>query len=546
MTTFNLKQVTVPLFGEVEARTPKWFRAFAAAPANTQVRLDDPALDIIAKELGFDAEGLAGDARRYVDGSYREQARGMGGSSLGSLGEILTFIVNRAKPGRKIVRVESWRVGANQTPKGSLFPQPDFIFVDPSGQPTALEVKSTEAFNFIDLRDTPKRWTWLRPCSSVGYCRERALPQLAYVNGSVAPQQHQLALRGGSVVPFPVDRGVAAAVLAVDGRVNKLRKNAKLRTPKDCRNAQRDCWSCISPVCHFTIVTMPNAPGRLSLAGTDQGGSALWLGAYQRWSQALAARDLIAVRSTIDALADSTARWLARSEGPVRDVLRAFWGSYLGDVTRARGFDVNVPGQLGGLDREGLDFEWSPAPLGQPQNTEVGLDEIGRVLSGVQDDEGSVASFINSVRLQGDGPVRESLSIGVVEDFVEFRLASNAWWASESVASTEHAARIAERLFGVAMVASQRQTSLDGYSPRLQEVVAHVGDQVVRLGWESVSAAPGTHSWCRWCREIEHAPRRWPPWPALLASGDPRLRLRVLRDGRAELRVQRALFGRTG
>ena len=146
MPTFEVKRVDVPLFGFVEEpNKEKWFAAFAAATTTIQIQIDAAALDAIADELEIDAEGLAADAERYVNGSYRAKARGMGGSQLGDLGEVLTFIANRV-PGREITRVVSWRAGLSQVIKGSLFPQPDFLVNDAAGL-AALEVKATEAFD---------------------------------------------------------------------------------------------------------------------------------------------------------------------------------------------------------------------------------------------------------------------------------------------------------------------------------------------------------------------------------------------------------------
>lgn len=89
--TFEVKQVTVPLFGVVEApNQAAWLSALAAASATTHVQVDEAALNLIAEELELDADGLATDAERYVSGQYRAEARGMGGSRLGDLGEVLT------------------------------------------------------------------------------------------------------------------------------------------------------------------------------------------------------------------------------------------------------------------------------------------------------------------------------------------------------------------------------------------------------------------------------------------------------------------------
>ena len=542
--TFQVKQVTVPLFGVVEApNQAAWLSAFAAASATTQVQVDEAALNLIAEELELDADGLAADAERYVRGQYRAKARGMGGSRLGDLGEVLTFLTNRV-PGREIVRVVSWRAGANQPVKGSRFPQPDFIVTDASGSAAALEVKSTEAFDFIALRDTPKKWTWLQPCSSVAGCREQALPQLAYVAGALTPQQHSLVVRAGTVVPFPVGKGVGAAVIAVDGRTSGLRSDPKFRTPKNCRQASRDCWSCIPSACHFVLVTMPNAPGVLSLAGVGDG-SAGWLRAYQRWSQALRAHDIFAVRRTVADLAEAVTTWLTSPDLAEPEVLRAFWGSYLLDAMRSRGLDVEVPGQFGDLRRSELGFDWSPAPLAEPTNREATIEEIARMIA---DDRESLVPFAMSARLRRDDRAADSLSVAVSGEFVEFRLASNVWWTTGAVETIESASAVATRLFSVALEASDFPAPADSGAVPLREVVAQVGDLPIRLGWESKPAARRSASWRSWLRHwpfwFDAEPWPWPPWPVLLALGDPRVRLRVLRDGRADLRVDKTLLRR--
>lgn len=543
--TFEVKQVTVPLFGVVEAPDQAaWLSSFAAAGATTQVQVDNAALNLIADELELDADGLAEDAERYVSGRYRVKARGMGGSRLGDLGEILTFLVNQVR-GSEIVRVVSWRAGAGQAVKGSRFPQPDFIVRDANGSAAALEVKSTEAFDFIDLRDAPKKWTWLQPCSSVAGCREQALPQLAYVAGALTPQQHSLVVRAGTVVPFPVGKGVAAAVVAVDGRTEGLRSDPKFKTPKTCRDANRSCWSCIPSGCHFVLVTMPNAPGMLSLAGTAGERAANWLPAYRRWSQALAARDLLAVRESVGALSEAVSTWLASPDLPQPEVLRAFWGSYLHDAMRSRGLDVAVPGQLGNLTGPVFDFGWSPAPLAEPTNRESSIEEIARVIGDAQE---SLAPFTMSARLRGDDRAEGSLSVGLAGDFVGFRLASDTWWTAGAIENTDSASAVATRLLSAALEASGLPVTPDRGGFALREVVAQVGENTVRLGWESKPVTPRSTSWRSllryWPFWFEPEGWTWPPWPVLLALGDPRVRLRVRRDGRAELRVHKTLLRR--
>lgn len=542
--TFEVKQVTVPLFGVVEApNQAAWLSAFAAASATTQVQVDEAALNLIAEELELDADGLAADAERYVSGQYRAKARGMGGSRLGDLGEVLTFLMNRVLY-REIVRVVSWRAGANQPVKGSRFPQPDFIVTDASGSAAALEVKSTEAFDFIALRDTPKKWTWLQPCSSVAGCREQALPQLAYVAGALTPQQHSLVVRAGTVVPFPVGKGVGAAVIAVDGRTSGLRSDLKFRTPKSCRQASRDCWWCIPSACHFVLVTMPNAPGMLSLGGGAEDGPRSFLHSYERWSQALAARDLLAVSATIGPLVEAVETWLAAASVVEPEVLRGFWGSYLGDAMRSRGIDVAVPGGLGDLSREEWNFEWSPAPLAEPAGREAPVEDITRIVLQSQD---AGTPFLISARPRSDERGSDTVSVRGDTSFVEFHLVSRTWWMASTVETIDSASTIAARLVSFALeVSGWRNAPPTGAAVPLRELVAQVGDHRVRLGWESKAAPAHSAAWRSWIRDWpfwlldEQWPR--PPWPVLLLHGDPRVRLRVTPDGRASLRVARTLL----
>lgn len=424
MPAFNVKRVQTSLFGVIEAANQSpWLGAFAGSGSTISIDLDDGALDLLAEELELDADGLAADAERYVGGLYRAKARGMGGSRLGDFGEVIAFLLNRGS-GSEIVRVVSWRRGPGQPIKGSRFPQPDFL-VRQAGTTRALEVKSTEAFDFVDLRDTSKKWTWLQPCGAVTLCRSQALPQLGYVNGTFTPQQHSLLVRGGDVVPFPVGNGEAIAVLAVDGRIGSLRGESKYKTPKPCRQAGRSCWACVDEECDVIVVQMPNAPGRLSLAGDSERWSKAWFDAYRRWGQALAARDSAATASAVLELSESMQAWSGEFEQAQRldelgladgkhdepaTVLRAFWGSYLGDAMRTRGVAVEVPEGLGLLSGRGLGFDWRPAPLAEPSVRETTLDELNRALSGIAD----VSQPLMLSTLQGgDAADRGSISLAL-------------------------------------------------------------------------------------------------------------------------------------
>lgn len=539
MPTFEVKQIQVPLFGVVEASNQEpWFTSVSGTTALTRVQLDSAALDFIANDLELDAEGLAGDAERYVNGSYRAKARGMGGSRLGDLGEVLTYLVNRTH-GQEVVRVVSWRAGTGQAVKGSRFPQPDFILKNTSGL-AALEVKSTEAFDFVDLRDTTKKWMHLQPCSRVNGCREQALPQLGFVAGTFTPQQHNLVVQAGHVVPFPVGKGIAAAVLAVDGRTNALRSEAKYMTPPACRSANRKCWSCLPEQCHIVLVTMQNAPGVLSLAGAAGEGSTVWFRAYQRWSQALAAHDLLAVRSSLRNVVDSVTSWLDLIEDSKVNVIRSFWGSYLHDAMRSRGFNVEVPQLFGNLSQQDLDFEWAPAPVAEPEIREASVEDVVHLVSRNQ---GSVEPFSMSVRLRRNDQDLGTISVRSIGDYIEFHLMSEIWWTQREVETEKSASLITSRLLSFALEVSDWPDLMNDVDIPLRAVSALVGDTELLLGWESKAAMPRSALLRSWWRD-------WPfwfeiaPWPILLAYGDPRARVRITPDGRAKLRVLRTLLHR--
>ncbi|MEZ4226971.1 MAG: hypothetical protein R3B13_38880 [Polyangiaceae bacterium] len=540
-----MKRVQTSLFGVVEvADQSGWLGAFAGSGATTTIDVDDSALDLIAEELELDAEGLAADAERYVQGLYRAKARGMGGSRLGDFGEVIAFLLNRGI-GNEIVRVVSYRRGQGQANMGSRFPLPDFL-VGQAGSTRALEVKSTEAFDFVRLRDTPKRWTWLQPCGAVAGCRSQALRQLGFVNGAFTPQQHSLLVRGGNVVPFPVGNGEAVAVLAVDGRVAGLRSEPKYKTPKRCRQAGRSCWACVDEECDVVVVTMPNAPGRLSLAGGSERQSKTWFDAYRRWGQALAARDLAAAASTVHELSESTQAWSRElDDAEAAKVLRGFWGSYLRDAMRTRGIAVDVPDGFGLLSDPGLGFDWRPAALAEPTVRETTFGGLAQALSGATD---GLEPRLLSARQEGDEAGRGSIGLAISPQVIEVTLTSRHWWERRAVETDVAAAEVAKQILDLAirMSGSQPTPLPTDWAVPLRGVDARVGDARFRLGWVSKGVTPGSSAWRRmphrWWPWFE--PELWPSWPLLLLLGDPRVRLHVLQDGRARLRIARSAWFR--
>jgi hypothetical protein len=336
MQIFRIKHLQVPLFGTIDVAgdaLEPWWTTFASPNSRIEVSIDDVVLDFVADELELDADGLIASASRYVAGEYRSKAKGLGGGQLGDFGELIAYLVYRARPRTSIVRIVSWRKGVEQTVKGNKFPHPDFLVRDDRGD-VAVEVKSTEAFDFKALEPI-NRWRALHPCFGVVSCRREALPQLGWVKGERTENRHRVVLRDGRVVPFPAAHGEAVAVLAQDGRVSALRLNPRYKTHKPCRQRARSCWTCIEPDDHVVMTTMPNEPGYLSLAGgADDNGR--WFHTYRRWAEALQTNERSAVNETTRALVTATGEWASQRRRAETDILRGFWGSYLRDILNAR------------------------------------------------------------------------------------------------------------------------------------------------------------------------------------------------------------------
>jgi hypothetical protein len=544
MAKFQICRIDVPLFGEVELPNEEaWLHTFASECSKQPdilIEVDESALSIIAEELEIDADYLIAGAERYVSGNFREKARGLSGGQLGEFGEVLTFLLYKSEK-QDIVRVVSWKPGSTQTVKGSKFPQPDFI-IRKGSNAAALEVKSTEALDFISLRDMTKSYTTLKPCKLVAACREQALPQLAYKGSNRVAQKHSLKIRGHQVVPFPVGQGIAAAVLGVDGRVDRLRSDTKYKTPKSCREAKRSCWSCIPSARHAVIAIMANEPGRLSLGGATADGSIAWFTAYQRWTQALAARDIFAARDAAKVLSDSVINWLETTDGEKRELLASFWGSYLREAMRIRGLNVEVTEKLPMDSDSRTNVDSIESHLAEPENREVEIGEIPRL---IKNTKGSLTPFGVSVRLQKRDGISESLSVRASGQFVEFRLASDFWWASKRVETSEEAGKVGNRVITLAMEASGAINLVRIFNEPIpfRDVSARVGDKVIPFGWEANWTVSDSADWLiglgHW--PFLRRPGRPMPWPIHLVTGDPRARMHVFLDGRACIRIHRDL-----
>lgn len=476
--TFRIKEVHASLFGLVETDESQWRNRFATSTALTPIRIDSATIDMIARDLGKDGDSLSYTAWRYVNGRYPDEVDGFGGN-LGDLGEVLAFLIYK-KNGHDIVRVVSAVPGKKQA-AGDRFPTPDFIIRE-NGNLAVLEVKSTQAFNYAKLQAT-KKWTWLQPCSFVKACRKEALPQLGYVGGKIT-QAHQLKLRGDKIVPFRAHKGIAVAVLAVDGRSSALRADKKYKTPGSCRPAN-ECWTCLPPNCHFALVHMPNSPDMLALAGSPPEGSASWLHAYQRWAQALAARDLIAVRSTLAKFASAMTMWLDHRETAHAGALQGFWKRYLDRAMRARGLELPVPALGQHTDLADANAEINVEPLGETQAVELDIDALAEFM--LEQPRGERASASATYYL--GGTYAGTLTVRHTPNALEIELLSAIWQEERRVETPDEARRlIAHLLLFVARSTDPGLDSTDWQDFPLQELplrelVATVGDQRVFLGW---------------------------------------------------------------
>jgi hypothetical protein len=464
---------------------------------------------------------------------------GLGGSQLGDFGEVLAFLLHRAA-GRELVRVVSWRAGPGQVISGNRFPQPDFI-VRESGRQSALEVKSTEAFDIKHLLAVNQR-RYPKPCSGVSGCREDALEQLGYVGDNITPQEHSLCLQNGEVVPFPVDHGIAVAVLVHDGRTKFLRHDARFLSPKECREATtvRDCWRCVAEDHDAVVVTMRNKPGWL-VVGHTHGAGEDWFRAYVRWRRAVLGHDFLAAEASSADLALAVTRWVERDRpaGEAR-LLRAFWGSYIGDIERRHGLEIG--GRAGNTSLPTLadvepDFHWRPEPISDHRVTMI-YDEQFRAFASRPLGERERGWYTIHARLESPGERGFSVHIG--DEGITFTLFSTLWWSRQTIEDDEQAGRIAAYLISLALD-GPRSTAQMGPLP-VRRVAARIGDRDVQLGWclRSIQRPEDdTELWLWWLRWIHlFSPKSPPRWVNDLLAGDLRVRLRVFKDGHADLRVQ--------
>lgn len=537
MATFKIKQISVPLFGFFElANKEPWYAAFSDKGETIQVEIDVDALDFIADELGLDAEDVSNAAARYVDGRFRQKAEGLSGGLLGEFGEVLVYLLIRAAPGKEIQRVVSWQAGANQPVKGNRFPQPDFI-VRENGKHSALEVKSTEAFDYQDLLKV-RKWKFLSPCSGVEVCRNRALEQLGYVGQKITPQLHALLTKQGWAVPFPVDSGTAVAVLVQDGRVKPLRTDGRFRAPKFCREVSptRNCWNCIKQEDSVVVVSMPNSPEMLALGGYDDADSGRWFESYRRWTQALKSRELKAIEASLGEVSATIEKWANLQQGnDLGNVFRAFWSAYLADVVRSHGADLNPP-LVGDLRELETPIDWNPAPIADYRLRESSGEDIRRLLRSGEPTLGWL-----SFRNEQNGESTESGCVNVTDSEVLFSFLGDSWWNKRNLDGMYDAEQLAIRSVSTVMwLSGWDEQEIDIPSIELRQVGVKVGERDVILGWSADSSNSSEQWYRRWWFLSKFGYLQW--LPAVLVCGDSRVRFRVYPEGRVDLRIPRDLY----
>lgn len=284
---------------------------------------------------------------------------------------------------------------------------------------------------------------------------------------------------------------------------------------------------------------MPNSPGMLSLGGAAGDSASSWFRAYKRWTQALSSRDLLAVRESLKILTESLILWLKSNEVKDPEVLRSFWGAYLGDVMRSRGLDVELPEQFGDLRHLELDFEWIPAELAKPVVREASMQNIANMIFG---NRRFAISFMTSEVFRWDSSYKETVTIRGERDWVEFHLLSETWWKQGAVETIKDASFIASRVITAALEISGWPFPPDyGIEVPLKEISALVGNHEIPLGWElKPIPLPTVRELYNYIRKFDHALR--PLLPIYLAIGDPRIQIRVRPEGRATLRFPRRLL----
>lgn len=523
----NVKALTVPLFGVLDAKDQEpFYAAFAMPGQQIAMKFDDHAFAIIEQQLGLDAEQLLPAVSRYVTGQLRAGAQGMRGWHLGDFGEALVLVLHLLRSGWTVSRVVS-----SHAPNRAERPMPDFWATDPAGQLCLIEVKTSEALDYVELSQASSKR--LAPCRGVAPLRLKALRQLGFhTSGRDLGYHHYLEVLGRGRRQFPLlpaRKGVAWVVLACDGRLKRLRAEKRFKTPPACLAKQRNCWDCIGagpgtmdP--EVLAVELPNAPGYLPLLPPGEGGSGVFE-AYRRWSEALWVAEVTAVEQSSSELAFAVLGWLSDrwSGGRLRNRMGREWYDYVVEATAACGVGSKAWNNLASIALFTIDRSVPPG-LRNGTARVVPPSELAALLR--QPAEERTAVHLSTTLSSEAHDIADTLSLQTSPHGWSVRACSHAWWSRQSLdgkAASDVVGRVLKLLVG------DRDLTWSTSNPLVLPVFTEASDSRVELGWRLVSS---------WEGASPLVSGDVPDWLAWLSSGDPRASLYVFKDGRLSLTVR--------
>ena len=282
------------------------------------------------------------------------------------------------------------------------------------------------------------------------------------------------------------------------------------------------------------MVTMSNEPGYLTLFGENREG---WLAAYARWTSALLAAEPVMVRAAVNDLITVTSNWLSRGvpKGP-RYELAVFWARYLVVSHALHGVRAPFPHHL---------FRDSDAGLAEREDESQDAPEPAQEISIERARQAILESRSARLHLSfGDrGDARWRISVRRNHDGWRFTLGAEEWWARRVIGDPE-AGRLCLQLINTVLelIGFERAPAELG-EPVMRRLVVSVDDKEVFCGWEprpwvTNTVEPQSIFWIRWLFEPPFfLSGPLPRWVPFLYSGDPRVRLYVHPDGRADLNI---------
>lgn len=508
-----------PGHGQKEARERRTRFRDTTADSQEDVVFDAAAAQLIMDDLELEMEPIRYGLYRYAKHGFRPKSRGLGGSLLGDTGEVLTLVLRRRLNAvgatSKLIRV----VGYVASSAGGPFPMPDFIITDPKIGNRALEVKSREAFDVLEIQNQKPNGR-IGACDALKGAREEALHQLGFppklksvkkkpgapVKPFVPPTHPLKLMAPHSPVPFPLSGGVAVAVLVRDARIVGIKSAGvhHLVGKENC--AKFSCSNCFeetggSPI-HATLVEMSNSPGVLAVLGSPDDSGA-WYRTYERWRQALWSREPAAVAVATSVLETETRRWLEGVDADRRPVVTAFWGRYLRDAPSERGIVSHVPLDALPTSANGMP-NWQPA---------VPREAVVRSVSPLN-------VLVRTTRLKierlayHDDQGRRSCCLDIGEEKIRLTVLTSRWWNGASIAAGGGA--VAQEAMDMAAMFG---LFTPGSSPQTRPAVVKVSGAEEVVGWHAAGVVDASLGW------IE-APAVW--------------RLSAFDDGRALIEVMPA------